>query len=693
MAVNLVVNNVTFAFPTDGALQWGSIVTGWATAITNGLLQKSGGLFTLTNEVDFGANFGLKALYYKSRSSNIAASGILRLANTDNIAFRNAGNTADNLVGSGSVDNLLAVNAIDLVNISTAQTLTNKSMSGSANTFTNIPDSAFSSSYLKANGSVALTGNWSAGAFSATFNSVVVGGSAGLITAAIFKSSTTNPAAQGVLRLANTETIAWRNAGNTSEKILSLNASDNFTLNSALDMQGNALDVVSTLQFAGSSSGFLVHQAAAATTSYTLTWPSAQGAANSFLQNNGSGVLSWGSSITGNAATATALQTARNINGVAFDGTASITVTAAAGTLTGATLNSSVTASSLTSVGTLINLTVTNPITGSVTGNAATATALQNARTINGTSFDGTTNIVVTAAAGTLTGTTLNATVVTSSLTSVGTLASLIVTGTTTAGSFIPTSSTTPANGLYLGAANSPSISANTTFVGRWTDSSFISAVPIIMLGATSTIATQIGVNGLTASLILTGGNAVSAGGAIELYGSTHATKANIIEFYTSNALCGQFAASGAFSALGTNTNDSAATGYIGEYIESLISTPTNVGGLTTAWGNMTSISLTKGDWEVTGIAYFTSNGATVLTTGSNMAISVNSGATTTDQVVGSNQIPVVAPGAAGIDRGACLSSYRILINATTTVYLKSQFSYSVATPQFQCRLSARRMR
>lgn len=55
--------------------------------------------------------------------------------------------------------------------------------------------------------------------------------------------------------------------------------------------------------------------------------------------------------LTGNASTATALQTARAINGVNFDGTAPITITAAAGTLTGTTLNSTVVTSSLTSVG------------------------------------------------------------------------------------------------------------------------------------------------------------------------------------------------------------------------------------------------------------------------------------------------------------------------------------------------------
>jgi hypothetical protein len=60
--------------------------------------------------------------------------------------------------------------------------------------------------------------------------------------------------------------------------------------------------------------------------------------------------------VSGNAGTATALQTARNINGVAFDGTGNITVTAAAGTLSGATLAAGVTASSLTSFGSSIAL-------------------------------------------------------------------------------------------------------------------------------------------------------------------------------------------------------------------------------------------------------------------------------------------------------------------------------------------------
>lgn len=79
-------------------------------------------------------------------------------------------------------------------------------------------------------------------------------------------------------------------------------------------------------------------------------------------------------SIGGNAGSATKLATPRAINGVNFDGTGPITITASAATLTGSVLSSSVTSSSLTSVGTLSNLEVTNPIVGSVTGTADNVT-------------------------------------------------------------------------------------------------------------------------------------------------------------------------------------------------------------------------------------------------------------------------------------------------------------------------------
>jgi Protein of unknown function (DUF1566) len=164
----------------------------------------------------------------------------------------------------------------------------------------------------------------------------------------------------------------------------------------------------------------------------------------------------WNQSTIGNAATATKLAASKNINGVAFDGSGDIiiTATADAGTLTGTTLKSTVTVSSLTSVGTLANLTVTNPITGSITGNAATATKLAASKNINGVAFDGSGDITVTADAGTLTGATLNTTVTGSSLTSVGTIASLTTGSITNSGKVIVGASSAASASAVLEASS-----------------------------------------------------------------------------------------------------------------------------------------------------------------------------------------------------------------------------------------------
>ena len=68
------------------------------------------------------------------------------------------------------------------------------------------------------------------------------------------------------------------------------------------------------------------------------------------------------------ASTAATLATARSINGVSFNGSADITVTAAGSTLTGTSLKSTIVSSSLTSVGTLTGLTVSGDILMSGTG-------------------------------------------------------------------------------------------------------------------------------------------------------------------------------------------------------------------------------------------------------------------------------------------------------------------------------------
>ncbi|WP_159130675.1 tail fiber protein [Escherichia coli] len=114
-------------------------------------------------------------------------------------------------------------------------------------------------------------------------------------------------------------------------------------------------------------------------------------------------------SLTGNASTATKLQTVRTIGGVSFDGSANIDLPGVNKTGNQSTTGNAATATKLQTARTIggvsfdgsanIDLPGVNKAGNqSTTGNAATATKLQTARTINGVKFDGSANITLTAA-------------------------------------------------------------------------------------------------------------------------------------------------------------------------------------------------------------------------------------------------------------------------------------------------------
>jgi hypothetical protein len=103
VAIPLVVNGATFSFPQKGDVGYADQVTAWAKALNNGCLQL-GGAYTLLSDLDLSA-FGIKAPYFTSKTANPPATGVLRLAKTDAVKFRNNANSAD-LAG-------LALNAQD----------------------------------------------------------------------------------------------------------------------------------------------------------------------------------------------------------------------------------------------------------------------------------------------------------------------------------------------------------------------------------------------------------------------------------------------------------------------------------------------------------------------------------------------------------------------------------------------------
>ncbi|EQB1824944.1 pyocin knob domain-containing protein [Escherichia coli] len=154
-------------------------------------------------------------------------------------------------------------------------------------------------------------------------------------------------------------------------------------------------------------SGSLTGNASTATklqTARTIGGVSFDGSANIDLP----GVNKAGNqSTTGNAATATKLQTARTIGGVSFDGSANIDLPGVNKAGNQSTTGNAATATKLQTARTIggvsfdgsanIDLPGVNKAGNqSTTGNAATATKLQTARTINGVSFDGTKDITLT---------------------------------------------------------------------------------------------------------------------------------------------------------------------------------------------------------------------------------------------------------------------------------------------------------
>ena len=126
-------------------------------------------------------------------------------------------------------------------------------------------------------------------------------------------------------------------------------------------------------------------------------------ATTAFVKNVLNDTSTYAISTSGLAATATRLATPRAINGVNFDGSAAITVTADASTLSGTTLKSTVLASSLTSVGTITSGTWNGSTIAVLNGGTGTTTSTGTGSVVLSTSPTLVTPALGTPSSGTLT--------------------------------------------------------------------------------------------------------------------------------------------------------------------------------------------------------------------------------------------------------------------------------------------------
>jgi hypothetical protein len=145
----------------------------------------------------------------------------------------------------------------------------------------------------------------------------------------------------------------------------------------------------------------------------------------------------------------------------------------------------------------------------------------------------------------------------------------------------------------------------------------------------------------------------------------------------------------GGVTVQGTGTNNNAASGYIGEFISSVITSGSPTTMSSNAATNVTSISLTAGDWDVWGNVSFVTLGTTP--TGINGWVSSTS-ATVPDQSL-RNGMNFLA--AAGLTNGSGITApiLRFSLASTTTIYLSGFLSNTSGTGTACGGIYARRSR
>jgi len=143
--------------------------------------------------------------------------------------------------------------------------------------------------------------------------------------------------------------------------------------------------------------------------------------------------------------------------------------------------------------------------------------------------------------------------------------------------------------------------------------------------------------------------------------------------------------------AKGTTTNDSAATGYIGEYKEASVTTASLVSATGTDQAvSVTSLLLSSGDWDVAGLVVNAPNGSTQSEFGG--WISLSDGNSFSNILLPGGHVSRLVTSAA-VSVMASIPSFRVSLDDSTTIYLKAYSAYSAGTPKFAGYITARRAR
>lgn len=142
----------------------------------------------------------------------------------------------------------------------------------------------------------------------------------------------------------------------------------------------------------------------------------------------------------------------------------------------------------------------------------------------------------------------------------------------------------------------------------------------------------------------------------------------------------------------GTNTNDDAAAGYVGEFVESSVEFGSAVAATSGVPLNVTSISLTAGDWVVWGSVFNAPASGSLLTNFLGWVSTTS--ATLPTRPNGGAIMEIGRPSPTADDYyGLPVGMRRITLPSTTTVYLSARVTMTVAGQSIYGYIGARRIR
>ncbi len=143
----------------------------------------------------------------------------------------------------------------------------------------------------------------------------------------------------------------------------------------------------------------------------------------------------------------------------------------------------------------------------------------------------------------------------------------------------------------------------------------------------------------------------------------------------------------------GTATNDNAAAGKVGEFVEATVASGSAVALVSNTPKTVMSISLTAGDWDVSGAVWYTGGATTTVTL---MASGISTVTNTFPTVGKTDRVQFVFAGTtpfATQDLAQMIGPVRLSLSATTTVFLIGDLNFSVSTASAYGHIRARRVR